>query len=178
MKTLTLIAVLFLSFTAQATEIGDNWHVRDNYDDMTEKRTLKADAYDRELSLLDLATNEAHNSFGIECRLVGTSTKIPRFVFHTEDILAAQGADFVTLTIKVDNNKPVTFGAEMFSNSYDSGFMNFRGVAQHKLLAELKAGMVAKIRIAARGGRNRVDFSVSLAGFTKASNQILPRCGI
>jgi len=131
-----------LSFAAQATEIGDDWHVRDNYDDMTEKRTLKADAYDREMSLVTLAMEEDHNSFGIECRLIGTSTKIPRFVFHTEDLLATRGAGFITLTTKVDNNKPVTFGAEMFSNSYDFGFMNFRGVAQHKLLADLKSGMV------------------------------------
>lgn len=160
MRTLTLIAVLFLSFAAQA-----DWSYKPDvsYDDMTDKESVGAtslnDGWMSSFNCTKLRSSE-YSSTSMLLAYIGPET----FGF---------GLGRQEVIFKVDNNAPIRLTMIGVHNSMPLLHMKN---PKYELIRQFKAGNSVRIRVPHRKYGTK-DIEISLTGFTKSIGPVLSLCG-
>ncbi|MGR5091701.1 hypothetical protein ACPV5O_19300 [Vibrio maritimus] len=87
----------------------------------------------------------------------------------------------VDLAFRVDQNEPLFFEGQLFSNSKESGFV--RATKENlalinRLILQSKQGKNVDVRASNKEQSQYVEYSVSLDGFTKFSHDTREACGV
>ncbi|HIF5618499.1 hypothetical protein CGH86_13990 [Vibrio parahaemolyticus] len=161
-RTILPIAALLLS-----TVVHAEWLNTDNTDEITGKRTVSAFSY----------VYKQDESIGVRCD-VSDNKKSIMLTFNADNAFGTPRTN-VDMFVKVDDNQPISFRGQLYTNSYRAGYVNASGETEadvSKLLAQMIAGNKAYVKIQNDRRSEIVDFNVSLSGFTAKSKKALSAC--
>ena len=165
---LSLATFSWLLMAAQVATYG-SWIVDERSNEVTGTRTMssKAGEYVESGGFRTL-----QNYFGLRCDVKGDSKNLI-FIFGVDEPVAEPGSD-ITIVVKVDNDPPINVTGKTFSGSDNSGYARYLSLMHRELLDQLKAGNRATVQV--RSPLSRVNYAVSLVGFTAANERILEMC--
>jgi hypothetical protein len=165
---LSLAVFSWLLMAAQVATYGD-WVVDERSNEATGTRTMssKAGEYVESEGFRTL-----QSYFGLRCDVKGDSKNLI-FIFGVDEPVAEPGSD-ITIVVKVDGDPPINITGNTFSGSDTTGYARYLSLMHRDLLDRLKAGNRAAVQV--RSPVARVNYAVSLVGFTAANERILEMC--
>ncbi|GMQ49368.1 hypothetical protein [Vibrio sp. 10N] len=168
-KQVNIYQLLYIAIVASPLAANASWFNEHNIDKFDRIETHRVWGFG------DLVENK-FTTYGIRCD--DRSKLLVTFGLAQE--LDEENAK-IDLAFKVDNNKPLFFEGQLFSNSKESGFV--RADKQNlalinRLILQSKQGKTIDIRASNKDQSQFIEYSVSLSGFTKFSHATRDACGV
>jgi hypothetical protein len=169
MYQLTLFQLLFIIVASTPFAVSASWFSEHNIDKFDRIETHRVWGF-------GALVEDKFTTYGIRC---DDRSKL-LITFGLAQDLDEENAK-VDLVFKVDNNKPLAFEGQLFSNSKESGFV--RADKQNlalinRLILQSKEGRTVDIRASNKDQSQFIEYSVSLSGFTRFSQATRDACGV
>lgn len=172
------LILLTASFSSIADEL---WYSHSEIDDFSGEKSHNTYSYSvYQSDYFEGWQKNYEKEFGLRCDVSKVGDQDFMLTFSVPSAIATPRSA-VEMMIKVDDQEPLSFEGNLFSNSYQSGYIlmsskNETNIAE--LITKMKAGSLALVRVNDLRNSEIVDMKISLKGFTKSSKDALSACGI